>query len=82
MLTALDLTPLPKRGWGVLRPATPVERVAFALLVVRGYIKAQGVSGNPHAFQARLTGKGRALWREQLTLTQPPAPGDPPESPA
>jgi hypothetical protein len=62
----LDLTGLPKRGWGVLRPTSTAERVAFALLLAGGYIKAQSVSGNPDAFQVRLTKTGREVWRAQL----------------
>ena len=54
----LDLSPLPWRGWGVLRLQEP-EVVEFALLLAGGYIKAQSVSGLDRVFQVRLTGKGR-----------------------
>lgn len=53
------LSPLPDRGWGVLR--VPLGLVT--VLQSMGLIKVQ-VTPTKDVFQARLTGAGRKLMRE------------------
>ena len=62
-LFGVDLSPLPRRGWGVLR-LTEGQVMGFAFLLAGGFVKAQSVSGLDRVFQVRLTGKGREALRQ------------------